>query len=367
MKTGVLALDIGAGGGTKIALFEGGKPEKSLIAETVFPMDGYQSNFSDYKHGLFRVIETILKDSKCLLESCGIASAGVLNTDGSYRQIVNLPFLKGCNIKQEVQTYFDVPAVIINDADAGGLAEWSILRTELLYWVLGGGWGGSWISGEGTVMHGSLGWQGDDTLLHYTNEPGYAVPLAIKELDLVFREYGFRFNDYREEWEKTGKPFPPGPGGRTDCIRAETVVSGTGRLLLYRMILTRRGSAGEFPSEISVSVSDPKEAGAVISRLSATGDPAALNTDRLFGVVLGMAGVKVFASMGKRTGTVPVCMAGKPSLALPFFGPSAQRYLSDHGCFHYLRPSVFLDRGANGNLHGAAVAGERIRGRTADD
>ena len=47
---------------------------------------------------------------------------------------------------------------------------------------------------------------------------------------------------------------------------------------------------------------------------------------------------------------VPICLGGKPSYALPYFGPSAQRVLGRMGLMSYLRPSVVDERGINANL-----------------
>ncbi|MFW5828584.1 MAG: hypothetical protein ACOCU4_10845 [Alkalispirochaeta sp.] len=51
-------------------------------------------------------------------------------------------------------------------------------------------------------------------------------------------------------------------------------------------------------------------------------------------------------------------MGGKPSYALPYFGPSTQRFLGKFGLFNYLRPSAVDERGLNANVVGAAVLAE---------
>jgi hypothetical protein len=57
---------------------------------------------------------------------------------------------------------------------------------------------------------------------------------------------------------------------------------------------------------------------------------------------------------------LPICLGGKPSYALPYFGPTAQRRLGAAGVMSYLRPSVIDERGFNANLVGAAVLAEQI-------
>jgi hypothetical protein len=58
----------------------------------------------------------------------------------------------------------------------------------------------------------------------------------------------------------------------------------------------------------------------------------------------------------------PICLGGKPSYALPYFGPSTQRRLGAGGLMSYLRPSVIDERGLNANLVGAAVLADKIAG-----
>ena len=53
-------------------------------------------------------------------------------------------------------------------------------------------------------------------------------------------------------------------------------------------------------------------------------------------------------------------MGGKPTRALPLFGPVAQAYLRERGLYSYLRPSILLERDLNPNLVGAAVLAEIV-------
>ena len=59
---------------------------------------------------------------------------------------------------------------------------------------------------------------------------------------------------------------------------------------------------------------------------------------------------------------IPICLGGKPSYALPYFGPSTQRILGKMGFMNYLRPSVIDERGINANLMGAAVLASKAVG-----
>jgi hypothetical protein len=88
---------------------------------------------------------------------------------------------------------------------------------------------------------------------------------------------------------------------------------------------------------------------------------SAVNTDRLFGRILAQATMVLF-KQARRDGLpegLPICLGGKPSYALPYFGPSAQGRLGALGIMSYMRPSVIDERGLNANLIGAAVLAEK--------
>jgi hypothetical protein len=91
----------------------------------------------------------------------------------------------------------------------------------------------------------------------------------------------------------------------------------------------------------------------------------AVNTDRLFGRVLAEATLTIF-KQARKDGVredLPICLGGKPSYALPYFGPSAQSRIGAAGIMSYLRPSVIDERGFNANLVGAAVLAEQTAAR----
>jgi len=113
-------------------------------------------------------------------------------------------------------------------------------------------------------------------------------------------------------------------------------------------------------------MNDPAIAGQHISKLSSMRVESAIDTDRLFGKILGIA-TRTIMRVAQRQGmpaNIPICLGGKPSYALPYFGPSAQRALGRMGIMSYLRPSIIDERGSNANLVGAAVLAEKaLKGR----
>lgn len=359
-----VAIDVGAGFGAKIGLFSS---PANQIGEDLLPREEFADNFDDFSARLVEKIKQLVRQFGRRMNevrAIGIASPGLFRSDGSYLLAANLTFLNDQNLPKRLASDTGIPTMIENDANAGGLAEWSILRTDLLYWVFGGGWGGVWIDKEGIVKFPALDWDRDDRKLHYTNEPGYAVPLDKLMLKTLFYQHGASFDRFEQiAVEDLGLPNGrlTGPGGDVNTIRAETILSGPGRCRLFRAVV---GDDDFYTKFLYIrekkQMSDPSVAGKHISKLSSMRVEPAVNTDRLFGRILAEATVTIF-KQARKDGLredLPICLGGKPSYALPYFGPSAQSRLGAAGIMSYLRPSVIDERGFNANLVGAAVLAE---------
>ncbi len=360
-----IAVDIGAGFGVKVGAFT---EPFTQIGFALLRRDRTDEDYSRFVSGLLKTIEAVTKEvGKTLkvVRGIGISSPGLFNSDGSYLLPANLEYLTGHNLKKDLSDATGLPVAIENDANVGGMAEWSVLRSDLLYWVFGGGWGGAWIDASGTVQYPSVNWDHDDRSLHYTNEPGYAIPLDKFSLRTVFYQHGASFDRFQQivaEDLGLAQSQLTGPHGDPDSIRAEVLLSGTGRCRLFRAMV---GTDDFYERFLDIhetdQMSDPAVAGEHISKLSMMRVEAAINTDRLFGLILAQATQTMFRQAmphGLRNG-LPICLGGKPSYALPYFGPSAQRRLGALGVMSYLRPSVIDERGLNANLVGAAVLAEK--------
>ena len=361
-----LGIDIGVGQGAKIGLFS---ESLALVEETLLHRDFYGATFDTFADALIEHLDTFLQNNSLRadeIRSIGIACAGILRSDGGFQLVTNHPHFNGHNLRGLLETRYGVPVGIENDANAGGLAEWSVLRLELLYWVFGGGWGGAWITREGKVQFPARDWDGDDSSLHLTNEPGYAIPLEKLMLKTLFHEVNASYELFEriaeEDMEQLGGELT-GPGGDHGTIRAEVILSGPGRLRLFRTLV---GDDDYYERFLDTSehafLKDPSTAGQYIDKLSGMRVEAAINSDRLYGKVLARATRKLLkraARDGMRE-NLPICLGGKPSYALPYFGPSTQRALHRLGILNYMRPSVIDERGSNANLVGAGVLAESI-------
>jgi len=361
------AVDVGAGSGTKLGLFDIGTDGDGprLLAEAHVPVARYGGAPETMADALADALRALMADASggCpRLAAVGIACPGLFKGDGAAITVANLDFLSGASLPSLLRRRLDVPVAIANDADAGGVAEWSVSREEILYWVFGGGWGGAWVSRDGQVMFPSLDWDGQDSSLHPTNEPGYAVPLVKESLARIIAEEsdeGASLDGFEDALRRDlGESALVGPGGRADAIRAETLVSGPGRVRVFRAFIGAGTTCDDAltPDEERL-LDDPAEAGAVVTALGERGVDAAVRTDRVFGHALAEAGARVIAA-AERDGCpcgVPVRVAGGPAKALHLFGPHATERLRAKGFSNRLLPSRVESEGRNANLLGAAV------------
>ncbi len=364
-----LAIDIGTGQGAKIALF---KTVHTTVAETMLHRNEYGQSYESFAERLIDHLKAFISKAGLSfdrIKAIGIACAGILRSDGEFQLVTNHRHFNGHNLRAHLEEHFGVPVGIENDANAGALAEWSVLKLELLYWVFGGGWGGAWITRDGTVRFPANDWDGDDASLHYTNEPGYAIPLDKLMLKMLFHEVNASYELFEriavEDLDPPGGVIT-GPGGDRDSIRAEVILSGPGRLRLFRTLVGDDDYYERFLDTGECDfLKDASTAGHYIDKLSSMRVEAAINTDRLYGKVLARA-TRIMLRRAYRDGmpeNLPICLGGKPSYALPYFGPSTQRALHRLGILNYLRPSVVDERGSNANLVGAAVLAESVWNR----
>lgn len=365
MRDTYLAIDIGAGFGAKIGLFDA---RHEPLGDGVLPEDRYGKTAETMAGRLCEESERLLKRlgvKRTALRAVGVATPGLLRSDGSYLLVSNMPFLNDHNLAALLGDRLGLPVGIENDANAGGLAEWSVMRTELLYWVFGGGWGGAWVSRQGEVRFPAIDWDGKDESLHPTNEPGYALGIEKLKLKTILGQVGASWERLERVLVEDLRPHGgilTGPGGDPDRIRAEVVLSGPGRCRLFRAVAGDDDFFHRFLESIEVAqMMDPAVAGKHISKLSSLRVDAAITTDRLFGKILAEA-TRQILKRAKADGLpdgVPICLGGKPSYALPYFGPSTQRVLGAMGFMNYMRPSVLDERGGNSNLVGASVVAEK--------
>ncbi len=364
----LLAVDLGAGSGAKLGLFT---RRLRLLAEGFLPIDRYGASASSLADALSTSLVDLLRRNQLscnAVQGVGLAAPGLFRSDGTILTASNLPFLAGIHLGRLLNERLGLPTHCINDADAGALAEWTRRRRALLYWVLGGGWGGAWVSVDGRILYPSLDWNGDDRCLHYTNEPGYAIPVEKSFLDERFRSVGRTFQGFEQfALRHLGMRAEQliGPCGRRDAVRAELFVSGPGRWRIFRYLTgdwthtVRR--LGRTASEALASAST---AGSILDQLARAGVSPMRETDRIFGEIVAEASRILFAQARPQgcSGSIPIYLAGKPSHALPFFGPFAVCGLRSAGIRSLLRLSLFERRGRNANLHGAAyIARERAR------
>ncbi len=323
------AVDVGAGSGAKFGLFDA---ELNLMREYFLPRNLYGNTPTLFVDALEESVRALRSDS---IRALGLAAPGITDKDGSYIITANLPFPSGFNPRAELSTRLELPVAHLNDGDAGGLGVYAECGRDVLYWAFGGGFGGSWVSREGSIMHSSVGWDRVATL-HPADEPGYAVLLSPDELDGALLSFHSSYDRLQRVLNEAG--VQPVQGS----FRAEEFVSGKGIPRLYKAL------GGHNTSWTAVSL---KEA-------ASGGDTPSLDTFHLFGRLLGLVGEKVISRVERDGGSrdIPLYVGGGVARALPLFAGETEEMLSSYGILKRLqRP-----HSPNPNLVGAALAARAL-------
>ena len=359
-------VDLGAGAGAKIGVFDAAlnRMNSGFVSVAGYGSDG-------------DILATVLANEilrlqradgvgRRTLAAVGVAAPGLFRSDGSFLKIHNLPFLDDVNLPRLIGARLDMPVAGLNDADAGGLAEWTLIRKPLLYWALGGGWGGAWVDRGGHVLFPAVDWDGRDASLHPTNEPGYSIPLDKNDLDGLFKAKGASFSRFEAVCASCCPSVSlAGPDGRADCVRAELLVSGPGRWRIFRMLAARDASWQKEinPGEVK-ALNAPETAGGVMDGLSRLRVPIAVKTDMLFAEAMALAARFLF-ERARRDGCpadIPLIFGGKPSRAFPFFHDELRKGLLAQGVRSRLTLSRLEQQGKNANMLGAAALARREAG-----
>ncbi|MFH1850243.1 MAG: ROK family protein [archaeon] len=341
----VIGIDLGAGFGAKMAISPAGSTE--IIAREELPLIdiGTVEALADGLSDRYDQLVGIAGDST-RVSGIGLATPGVFSSDGTYITAANLGYLNGRNLRMSLEERTQVPTALVNDADSGGLAEWNVARQELLYWAFGGGWGGAWLSAEGEIMHPSVDWDGEDSSLHLTNEPGYATAVHKDELRELFRETGVDYDLFERLYCEADLV---GPSGDNNTLRAEKIVSNKGMHMIMRAVV---GDDGRYAHITRDNLQE-------LTQMAENGDAAALFVNIAFGAVVGLAGNYVLkcAAEDGAPADIPIYVGGGVGRALTYFGDSAEQVLNSYGYQSRLMPSQ-IKEGAN--LMGALVAADRL-------
>ncbi len=279
--------------------------------------------------------------------------------------VANIPILNEVRPAELLETRFNLPTWLINDAAAGGLAEWHAARHELIYWVLGGGWGGTWINSLGRQQIPSLGWSGRLEDLNCVNEPGFALPLYKSELEPILLRLGLRWKMLDARLPGSSKGCDPELG---EWARAEAVTASCGGMRrLFQVFLDGAGARTRVIGngyEFNESNCET-----LIGRLAEEGFEPAIKTETFFAEAWALAVDRYFEAAsrhGMRQG-VPIHLAGGLSHMSDRFLPEVKKHLVSRGVTSRLCISRCHARGDNANLLGAAQLAIRNLAETATE
>ncbi len=346
-----VGIDLGFGFGAKLGIF---KTTEYPLAENSLALASINENYDALVDGLGNKIDelaSIVNINISQIAYIGLVCPGMFDEEGAMVGGINAKFLQGKNLKKDLMEKVNIPVAQENDANAGALAEWNVEKKELLYWVLGGGWGGAWVSHNGNIRFPAVASDVENNSLHITNEPGYATPLAKNELEQVFNESRFDFNLFLKNLSaEFDMDVITGPASNLDTIRAESVISGSG---IYRIFK----SAKENKENAYSHIKDSSTAGKQINDLAIDGDDLAKRIFKLFGKALAMAGEQIIkkAIEDGSDPNIPVFIGGKPSNSMPFFIDYTTEFLNKKEIKNSITQAVIDKKGMNANLIGAVV------------
>ena len=354
------ALDIGAGRGAKIAFFT---TDGQIASESLLGVEDYCLEFSEFAATLAQRIKMPFLPME---KSSPWASLrrGILNSDGGFQLFANCARYNGHNIRKSMEKPLTCRS---HRQRCQHRRPRRVVRTQngTALWVFGGGWGGAWVSEDGQILHPAHDWDGRDSSLHYTNEPGYAIPLSKHKLRLLFLEVGASyelFEQYLTEDPDLPESVLQGPGGSADSLRAEVILSGPGRCRLFRALVGDDTFYERFLDIHELTqINDPSIAGKYISKLSSMRVESAINTDRLYGKILAEAAKIMLNNRGfRRPERRPShLLRGQAQLCPPLFRTLLSEDPGKMGIMSYLRPSVLDEKNLNANLVGASVLAKR--------
>ncbi len=366
-------VDIGAGSGAKIGIFD---LDLNLLGETELDVEQYGRSAEELVSSLWACLSEmteILGAAPSNITAAGVVGPGVYLSDGTIARAVNLSSLDGVNLKQLIKDKLGIPAGCMNDADAGALAEWRYHRRQLVYWVLGGGWGGAWVSGAGQIRNLPQSWDGNDGSIHPAAEPGYVLALDKAWLSSVFSDAGISFSEFERLslLEKgTGANVLLGPDHDAASVRAESVVSGTGRWLIMRLLADRGGTLTKGLEKEDVDkLRDSSTAVEVVQKVEESRIPLLKGTDSLFAAVFAEAACILLKKLEEDgcPWDTPVFLAGKPARAFFSFGGYLSERLGERGIMNRIFLSQLQKQNLNPNLAGAGFLARRAWKREQDE
>ena len=357
-KTCVIGVDIGSGYGSKIGIYD---LDTRLLAEGFLSFRSYGYSADNFADNLVVAIrDTLEKVPRRKPLGVGIACPGIFSFDGTGLIVANISILTGIRPADLISSRLGIPAWLLNDAAAGGLAEWHLSRHDLIYWVLGGGWGGTWMHADGSQVIPSTGWSGKVEELTCINEPGFVIPLYRDEIAPIAEKFGL-------SWENLVSCLPSNAVMKDkenhEWVRAETVTASCGGLRRLFKAFLKFNPLG---TEIEDPSGDDNCEG-VLGKLAEDGFEPAVNTEAFFAESWALAVDRFYAHAARYglTPEVPVHLAGGISHISNRYLPELQNHLRERGVEPNFSISKTRLANINANLLGSgqlAVRGVLERG-----
>ncbi|MEE9525852.1 MAG: hypothetical protein V3V78_04575 [Candidatus Woesearchaeota archaeon] len=322
-----------------IAAFDIGAGSKDLKLGIFDEFDKIEYGEFDFSHiddsdNLAKFIAEKITDWGHEIQAFAGSTPGIFRSDGSYVLAAHLGFLDDTNLRDKIAQELNLDpkyGAIINDGDAGGLGLWSLLKIRFGYLAIGGDLGGAFVSEEGRIEYPSTDWDRNDSNLHFSNEPGYSIPLFKDDTQYIVEHYGGNYN-------LLGIDDLLGPSDDTDSVRAGALISGPGIVRIFHSV----AGIEKLPKEIDQLAEDNIKEG--------------VNTYKIFGNLMG----EVCQTILECSCTdMDFYIGGKPSAAVKYFKEEAESKINKYNSS--IHQSPIEKRGGNANLTGAALLANRIK------
>lgn len=160
-KNKLIGLDIG---GTKCAVCLGNSEGKPLDKIKFPTLEGFEDNWKQLKHAIYEILGAN-KISINDINAVGISCGGPLDSaKGIILHPPNLPDWNNIPIVKIIEDEFNIPAFLMNDANACALAEWQFgagkAAQNMIFLTMGTGLGAGLIL-NGRIYEGSSGMGGE--------------------------------------------------------------------------------------------------------------------------------------------------------------------------------------------------------------
>lgn len=217
-----LAIDLG-GTKTLIGLFD----ESGAVKDSVkFPTP---ADYTQFLAELKANIEKLL-GSNVVVSACMAIPGAIDRENGTILHLGNLDWGQNIKIRQDVESFFDYPLTIENDANLAGLSEAILLKNsykKALYITISTGIGGVYVV-DGIIDQNTINAEIGHTVFEYQGKITEWEDMASGKW--IVETYGMRASDLEDEsaWRAISKNIAIGIVNLCNTLTPDVIIIGGG-------------------------------------------------------------------------------------------------------------------------------------------